>query len=300
MFAPATVANVTLALTWARTDCQRLLVYLVGPGERQNGRAVFRLSPTEVLTSATLDAQLDTLQNAGVTSLAVVADFVYASEFLRGCRPPAGKRRVLIAGTDSANAVFLPPPECTSFSFNFLSAAHMGHDLDASFEGARQFFSAWSGYRQRPWLDDDGDGDSDKNDGARARNLHWGYPWAFAGPEGSQLPFVLSAGPSGMVARGGTVVLWAQLMEGPVPTRVTATIIPPTVAYTPGKPVTNLPTLTLSRQGQTWRWSAPTTIFTQPGTYTILYQALYANNRLSAPLQIRLTVGTAARHWHLY
>jgi hypothetical protein len=60
VFSSANVANLTTALsTWATSDCQRLLIYLVGPGEKQSGRAVFRLSPTEVLTSATVDARRD-------------------------------------------------------------------------------------------------------------------------------------------------------------------------------------------------------------------------------------------------
>jgi hypothetical protein len=302
VFGPSTVANVTNSLsTWAASDCQRLLVYLVGPGDKVGGRAVFRLSPTEVLTTVTLDARLDALQNGGVRDIIVMGDFPYAAEFLRGCRPPAGKRRVLIAGTDSDTAVFLPPPQYTSFSFSFLSAAHMGHDLDESFESAREFFSAWSGYRQRPWLDDTGDGRSDpKVDGNYAQTLHWGYPWAFAGPEGSELPFILDAGPRSVTLSERKPLVWARLMEGPVPKQVMATIIPPTVAYTPGRPVTGFPSFTLSRQGATWYWSAPIGGFTQSGLYTILFQALYEGNRLSVPVQTRVTVGLATRHWRLY
>jgi len=293
----ASVANITTALsTWASSDCQRLLIYLVGPGDRSGNYAVFRLSPTEVLTSTTLDTRLDALQNTGgVQDIVVVADFPYAAEFLRGCKPPAGKQRVLIAGTDSPNAVFLAPPQCTSFSFSFLSAAHMGHNLEDSFDAADQFFAVWTGFRQQPWLDDNGDGVFYK-DGAYAQTLHWGYPWAFAGPEGGELPFILNAG----ATAGAQVALWANLMEGPVPQRVTATIIPPTVSYTPGRPITGFPTVTLSRQGQTWRWSAAAAGLRQPGIYTILFQALYANDRLSAPILTHLTVGTGCRNWQMY
>ena len=302
VFAAATAANLTSALsTWAGTDCQRLLVYLVGPGEKVGGQAVFRLSPTETFTSATLDARLDALQSGGaaIGDMVVVADFPYAAEFLRGCHPPVGKKRVLIAGTDSPNAVFLAPPQCTSFSFNFLSAAHMGCNLKDSFDSARQFFSVWTGFSQKPWLDDNGDGIYYK-DGAVARNLHWGYPWAFAGPEGGELPFILDAGPRDAAVSGPSATLWAKLIEGPVPQRVTATIIPPTVSYAPGQPITGFPTVTLSREGATWRWSASARNFTQGGAYTILFQALYDNNRLSVPLQTRLTAGTASRRWRQY
>jgi WD40 repeat protein len=299
---PSTVANVTNSLsTWAMSDCERLLVYLVGPGDKVGGRAVFRLSPTEVLTTATLDARLDALQNGGVRDIIVIGDFPYAAEFLRGCQPPAGKRRVLIAGTDSDTAVFLAPPQYTSFSFNFLSAAHMGHNLDVAFDAARQFFSAWSGYRQRPWLDDTGDGRSDpKVDGDYAQTLHWGYPWAFAGPEGSELPFILDAGPRNVTLPGRETLVWARLMEGPLPKQVMATIIPPTVAYAPGQPVTGFLSFNLRRQRATWYWSAPIGGFTQSGPYTILFQALYEGNRLSVPVQTRVTVGLATRHWRLY
>jgi len=303
--APATVANITTALsTWASTDCQRLLLYLVGPGETVGGQAVFRLSPTEVLTTATLDVRLDALQSTGrVEDLVVVADFPYASEFLRGCRPPpapGGKKRALIAGTDSPNAVFLAPPQCTSFSFNFLSAAHMGHNLKDSFDAARQFFNAWTGFSQRPWLDDDGNGIYYK-DGAYARTLHWGYPWAFAGPEGGELPFILDAGPRSIHVPGSSAVLWATLMEGPLPKRVTATIIPPSASYSPGEPITGFPTVVLSREGQTWRWSHAVGGFTQGGTYTLLFQAVYEDDRLSAPYLASLSVGaTYCRNWRLY
>ena len=301
VFASSTITTLTTSLsTWASSDCQRLLVYLVGPGDRSGSYAVFRLSPTEVLTSATLDARLDALQNTGgVQDVVVVADFPYAAEFLRGCRPPAGKRRVLIAGTDSDNAVFLLPPQCTSFSFSFLSAAHMGHNLEDSFDSAWEFFSVWTGFRQQPWLDDNGDGVFYK-DGAYAQTLHWGYPWAFAGPEGGQLPFVLDTGPRQTVSPGSAVSLWVKLLEGPVPNWVLATIIPPTVAYAPGRPITNFPTVDLLREGETWRWSSPPQIFSQVGTYTILHQAVYECGRLSAPVVHLLGVGTATRRWDLY
>ena len=304
VFSSANVANLTTALsTWATSDCKRLLVYLVGPGEKVGGRAVFRLSPTETLTSAVLDARLDALQSGGaaIDDMVVVADFPYAAEFLRTCQPPAGKRRVLIAGTDSPNAVFLAPPQCTSFSFMFLSAVHIGNNLKDSFESARLFFNVWSGFSQKPWLDDNADALSNKWDGAYARTLHWGYPWAFAGAEGSELPFILDAGPRDTHVPGPSAVLWAKLMEGPVPQRVMATIIPPTVVYAPGQLIANFPMVTLSREGQTWRWSASARNFPQPGTYTILFQALYANDRLSAPVLTHLSAGpTASRNWRLY
>ena len=302
VFGAATVANVTNSLAiWAAADCKQLLIYLVGPGEKVGGQPIFRLSPTEALTSAALDARLDVLQSSGgVQDIVVVADFPFASVFLRGCKPPTGKHRVLIAGTDSPTALFLAPPQCTSFSFNFLSAAHMGHNLKESFDAAQQFFGAWTGYRQKSWLDDTGDGVSNKWDGPVARTLYWGYPWAFAGPEGGELPFVLDAGPRGFAVASRSVVLWAILMEGPVPQSVAATIIPPSVAYTPGQPVTGFPTVALSREGQTWRWSALPQTFSEVGTYTILFQAVYEDDRLSAPVLGSLSVGTDARRWRLY
>ena len=102
----------------------------MGPAEATSGPVVFRLSPSEVLSSATLDAQLDALQTvAGVEEIIVVTDFAYAAEFLRGCRPPDGKRRVLIAGTRSGNTILLERPFLTSFSFEFISAAHLGRNL---------------------------------------------------------------------------------------------------------------------------------------------------------------------------
>jgi len=308
VFAPATVMNLATALsTWASTDCQRLLLYLVGRGERLGSQTVFRLSATEFFTSAALDMLLDGLQTTGrVADIVVVADFPYAAEFLRGCRPPSapgGKKRALIAGTDSPNAVFLAPPQCTSFSFEFLSAAHMGHNLKDSFAAARDFFSVWTGFSQKPWLDDDGNGIYYK-DGAYARTLHWGYPWAFAGPEGGELPFILDAGPRNTNVPGPTVLLWAILLEGPVPQRVTAIIIPPTVAYSPDQPITSFPTIALSREASAlggWRWSHAVGGFTQRGTYTLLFQALYENDRLSTPFLGSLTVGTTAcRNWRLY
>jgi hypothetical protein len=169
----------------------------------------------------------------------------------------------------------------------------MGRNLKDSFVAARQFFSVWTGFNQKPWLDDDSDGIYYK-DGAYARTLHWGYPWAFAGPEGGELPFVLDAGPRDTVIPGAQTVLWARLMEGPVPTRVTATIIPPTVAYAPGQAITGFPMVALAREGQTWRWSATAGGFTQAGTYTVLFQALYANDRLSLPVLIHVGPTPAA------
>jgi hypothetical protein len=176
----------------------------------------------------------------------------------------------------------------------------MGHNLLGSFSAALHFFRPSPSLRQTPWIDDTGDGVWDRQDGLVARDLHWGYPWAFAGPQGGELPFIFQAGPEGGLDPGQEVTLWTDLVEGPVPDGVTATIIPPNVAYTPGEPITGFPTVDLLREGDTWRWSAPYNDFTQAGQYTILFQAVYADKRLSDPVQARLFVSTAAGHWQLY
>lgn len=294
----ATSANVAEALwSWAAVDCERLLVYLVGPGENA-GEAVFRLNWTEQLRAADLDAPLDALQTlGGVEDVIVVADFPYAAEFLQSCAPPDGKRRVLIAGTNSDKAIFLPEPQCTSFSFVFLSAAHMGHNLLEAYRAALNFFRLSPSLQQTPWLDDIVDGSLL---GENASKLHWGYPWAFAGPEGGELPFILQAGPWARVEPGRDVTLWVDLMEGPTPQRVMATIIPPSVDYIPGQPITDFPTLDLTREGETWRWSALASGFTEAGRYTLLFQALYTNERLSDPLLVPVFVPTTVRDWQSY
>jgi len=241
--------------TWS-SGTARLFVYLIDHGSynSQTGDFSFRLNPTQYIRARDLDSHLDTLQTRTGCEVILIVDCCYSGGFVQQCRPPAGKRRVVISSTTPQNlAIYSPPAGAESFSFYFLSFAIQGNTLEDCFEWTSLSFSAMGNPAgQSPWLDDNGDGVSNKWDGSvAARNVLGRYP-AF----GLNAPTILSVATTQTVLLNKPVVLWATLDTAVPTTQVWAVVVPKNAGYAPGQPVTNLTRVNLSFNAGLNRWQA--------------------------------------------
>ena len=127
----------------------------------------FRLNETQVLPSTTLDGWLDDLQTPTTATQAapdvtLVVDSCYSGQIAEDCKLTtseltggagwhgsaghdpallAGKKRMVIASTTpDKEAVFLPPPDLTSFMYSFLSSAYMGNSMGEAWRAGKRFF----------------------------------------------------------------------------------------------------------------------------------------------------------------
>jgi len=97
----------------------------------------------------------------------------------------AQRKRIVITSADDTPAVMLPPPDMTSFLYNFLSSAYMGNSMGEAWRAGRSFYEAFNladeqGRRQTPQLDD---GTTTSTPGvtstARADKDFFGATWAY-------------------------------------------------------------------------------------------------------------------------
>jgi hypothetical protein len=282
---PNVDAQATTQTFWSAIDTwssgtARLLIYLIDHGKYNSttGNWYFRLNPNDDISARDLDAHLDALQNRTNCDVILIVDCCYAGGFVQQCRPPAGKRRIVIAATTPTDlAIYTPPVGSESFSFYFLSFAFMGSTLKDCFDYARLSFAAIGNPAgQVPWMDDDGDGDSDKWDGGEghlARQHVLGY-----GGFGSNAPTILSVATTQTVAYDRPAQLWARLDEAASTStsEVWAIVVSKTTTYVAGQPVTNLTRVNLAYNSSLKRWQATWTPDTKKhvGQNIVTYFAL--------------------------
>jgi hypothetical protein len=156
---------------------------------------------------------------------------------------------------------------------------------------------------QAPWMDDNGDGLSNKDDGdLAARHVIGRYP-AF----GLTAPTIVDVAATRTVAVGDPVSLWADMGEAVAVTDVWAVVAPQGAAYDARDPVTNLTRVTLARGATPNRWRATwTPTMRHLGHCTVTYFAVTEDasgtclvaNPVAAGLEVRAT--GARIPWQLY
>lgn len=196
-----TASNLEYAIaTWAASDTQDLTVCLVGAVQA----GAFRLSPTETVALADLDAWLDALQAALPGTVTVIADADNAGSLLPALTPPADTRRIVLASAgDSEPAYFLQGGK-VSFSQYFWWRVLNGADTRSAFSYAALSMSLPGGPAAS--MDDNGDGVyNTKTDGVVARGYHIGSGILLAGDD----PLIGAAATDTTLAAPGAMTLWA-------------------------------------------------------------------------------------------
>ncbi|MCP4642741.1 MAG: hypothetical protein GY851_20005, partial [bacterium] len=273
-----TKANLQSALlTWAPAELGGLptgdvVLYLVDHG----GPDTFRISETEVLTSAELAPWLDTLEAQIQGKLIVVVDACYCGSFIDDLSSPG--RIVIASAAADEEARF---QRSVSFSDYFWTRVFAGDTVQAAFDVGVEGMAL-----QTPMLDDNGNGTAnDATDGAVASVTHIGT--------GTQNTFnapVISAAVGDHTLTGtATTTLWADVTDTDGVASVWAVILPPDAASATSYPSEPLWPDTGAR------WENTVDVFTTEGTYTVL---LYARDRIgstSAPSVVEVTVGSPLR-----
>ena len=275
--APSSSAALANAINGIATDA-RVYVHLIAdsttPGELQLTTA------GETITAAALDALLDDLQTRQEATVVLIVDAPYSGSFLPVCKATGDQQRVVLTGGRSSDtALFLSGPIPSCFTHKFLGATYQGNHLKDGYRSGRDFFRTFLLDTIKPQLDDNGDGISNKYDGALAQTLFLGRRYAFAGDEASELPFVLSIYPEKTtVPLASPVSLTAQLIEGITPTRVFAQLVPAGVELT-GEPISELDEIEFSRDAPDgWTWSGSFTSPSSGGTHMVAVYAAYPDS----------------------
>lgn len=187
--AAPTLVNVEEALTtWAGTNTQDLVVYLVG----QATPTAFQLTGSESLSAAQLDGWLDTLQNNISGAITVVYDADYSGSFVSSLLPASGKQRVVITGSATNQQARFFVNGGVSFSNFFWKQIANGATIRDAWLFAKRAIEFATG-SQKAQLNDDGDGTANEpSDGRLAGNLRLGAGVQFAGDE-PQIGNIVSA-----------------------------------------------------------------------------------------------------------
>ncbi|MDX2175490.1 MAG: WD40 repeat domain-containing protein [Candidatus Sumerlaeia bacterium] len=296
---PSTVAELSDALTGSFAgEAGRLLVLMVDHGYTTEDFMAFRMNPSEGLTTTQMDTWLDDLQATSPVDVSLVVDCCYSGRFVDDCAKDAGnpterKRIVISSTTRDSEAVFLPPPDLSSFMYTFLGSAYMGNSLGEAFRSADLFFQTFSVAQQRPQIDDGGAAGIDV-----ANEEFFGATWAYGVQSTTDInqffPAFDSVTPSGVQA-SAPVNLFARMLPGQTPLSVVATIRTPAPAVPTGDPVSNLPTIELVQNpGDPALWEATVDAepFTIPGAYNISFVATFQNERLSNPRFATVTISS--------
>jgi DNA-binding beta-propeller fold protein YncE len=276
-------AITSAVLHWA-SDARRLTILLLDHGVYDPGIPEWYFlvdgtrSPRNFLTASALDAALNTAQSGAdpLPELCVYVDMCYAGGFVkRLSAAPAAMQRIVIASTTSDRLANFGGGDSGALSFTgfFLSSALLGRTLEDCFGAARTTIVALnlpSAAPQTPWLDDDGDRQFTKSDGAVARKHVFGSHPAF----GLLPPEITATRATGKLAAPADYQVWLELGPGPV-TRAQAVLSSTADFYPGGAPITNIKTYDLAREGVTQRWSGtiPKADLRDDTHYTIVYVA---------------------------
>jgi WD40 repeat protein len=274
----------------------RLLIIMVDHGYRTESFTAFMVNHQQAVLSTTLDTWLDDLQTSHSVDVTLVVDCCYSGQFVSDCREtsaslPAGRKRLVLASTSAnAEAVFLPPPDMTSFIYQFLGSAYMGNSMGEAWRAGKRFFEEFPVAGQTPQIDDGTTGT------ANADREFFGATWAYGVQSTDDVnrffPAFESWTTNTIVTPGTSVTLWTRMLPGQNPLEVVAVVRPPAPTVISGDPVTNLPHLSLRKNaGDPRLWEATTSsVFASLGAYVVSFTARFEYERLSNPVFTRITV----------
>jgi len=273
---PSKSALQTAITSWAATEAQDVVLYMVGNGAAET----FKLSPQETVAATDLAAWLDSLQETLKGTVTVVYDACLSGSFLPALVPQAGKERIIVSGTAEDEAANFLSDGLVSFSTFFWIRVLNGATLRDAW--SHTVNALWQ-RGQTPRLDANANGIADESEDIRtAMNVTIGTGIMLAGDD----PLVGSIVPEQNLDGESSAAIWVEDVSstGTIE-RVWAIIVPPGYSHaSSADPVTDLETLTLS-QRESGRYEASYDAFTRAGTYDITVFAMDEDGNLSLPKQ---------------
>ncbi len=300
-------------LEWARADLispgRRLLIYAIDHGypisESSGERDIyFRLNETETISARELDVWLDELNTPDINlDVTLIVDCCYSGGFVERYTPPEGYERLVVASTtNDTEAMIMPPPDLSSFSYLFWGALYMGASMQEALNASDVFFRQFSINGQRPQMDDTGDGQYSEADGLGMGQNRFGRSWAYAGQGTGEFPAFESVNPPAdqivSIQSGASVALNAQVIPDSVPEEVWAVIRPPAPETIVGEPLSStevVQQISLHPDSQKPNfWTGQFDSTASEGLYIVSFTAKFAYNRLSRPKIASFRVGEDA------
>jgi hypothetical protein len=276
-----TIENLENAITVWAADADEVIIYLSDHG----GEGTFRMSETEVLFATQLDKWIDDLQAIIAGKVVFIYDACESGSFLPLLTPPTGKQRILITSASAGEAAFFMTEGTVSFSHFFWSNVYNGLNLYESFVTAKNAMG--TAEYQNALLDDNGNGiGNEEEDGLFAREYLIGSGKITA----ADIPNigtisddqVLNGETSATITVGditssSTIVMVWALIRGPG-----------SASDDPSVPVTNLPSIVLTKIG-TNQYKGEYTGFTEAGSYYISVHAMDDKTNISLPKMTKVT-----------
>ena len=268
--AETTFANVANSITnWARAS-NKLFLYLVDHGGDSSGAGYFRLSGSEILAAAQLDAWLDALQDAHGTEVTVLIDCCYAGSFLDELTYGGAAKRLVIASCGAAEPAYFVAGGLVSFSDSFFGGVMLGYDVDRAWAQARDAMAVYqtAGYYE--------------NATGLASNAYLGASFVI----GKDAPHIGIVCGDQLLTDSTRAMLWVGDVNASYPIKkVWCLVVPPRHNPDPADPVADLPELELVYSEATGRYQALYDGFNQPGLYKLIYYARDTWDSVSAPRQ---------------
>ncbi len=280
--AACTLANVGSAITDWAAKADKVTVYCLADGTAEN----LTLNSGEILTATTLDGWLDQLQ-ASNCEACVVLEAPESGSFLDRLKPEGEQSRICLASCREGQQSCWANNGWASFSRYLLAEIFSGSSVGDAFDSVRTRVRRVSGrLRQRPELDDDGDGQYDRKlDGQVARQFYIGTAFR----TGDDAPVIGQVGPGGTNAMADTVTLWASgITDVDGISNVWCLVTAPDYDG-----VGDLPCVTLAWDVASFRYEAPYANAGQMGAYAFTFVAEDVNGEVSVPVQSALEVTDA-------
>ncbi|RLC21164.1 MAG: hypothetical protein DRI57_03050 [Deltaproteobacteria bacterium] len=277
--AKATLSNLKNAvINWSQ-DADFLLIYMVGPGEKE----IFWMSDGEVLWAETLNAWLNELQRAAPKQVALVYDACQSGSFLASLARE--ERLVAVSAAEDEAALFASGGRL-SFGYFFWTHISNGAGFYKAFSYAKESVNLIHG--QTPQLDGNGNGIGNEiSDQEAALKFS-----RFTETEGD-IPSVGDVSPDRYIlADEISARIYAEdVADKDDISEVWAVITPPGYSSdSPEIPVTDLPVVEMRlRLTDMDRYEVVYGEFVEEGTYHIAIFAVDGNNVPSLPKQTTVT-----------
>lgn len=269
--AEATNENLESAITQWATDAQSLVVYFVDHG----GTQTLDMNGSQTLKAQDLDAWLDQAQQFVPGEVIVVYDACLSGSFLEILDPPENKDRVVITSTSPREDAWFHGKGTVSFSHYFWGNIFDGYNVKEAFDITKEALGYFNP-PQTPFLDDNGDGKADQEDGLLADNIYIANRVPTA-KETNDPPIIAEVSPEQTLDGTNKATLYASgVSDEDGVMHVWAVIRPPDYVPDPENPGDDLPSVEFHQVGE-GRYEGSFEGFYTPGDYHVL---IYARDRL--------------------
>ena len=267
-----TSATLSSAIVGWGADSSELLVFLVDHG----GVGTFYANADDIVRGSDLDYWMDVAQWTIPGKAVLIYDACYSGSFLADMVPPAGKERIVVAGSLATEQAWFMNDGALSFGYQFWASVFLNANLYESFVVAKNMMA----HDQTAVLDANGDGEQTKEDVELVRDFVIGRGRTAA----STPPLIGEVSEEQVLSETSGANLWASdIVALNEIERVWAVIVPPDFDNAGGEEITALDTVELADPDVDGVYVGVYDRFVQPGTYDVFVYASDVFQAFSLP-----------------